>query len=206
MKNFARITILIALFLLPILLYAQFHYGKPVPVAEIQDSVGLTRHSENNAPRLNHSSIIKLVEKAEVFFKTNRFLFEDYYLVELSEDENRVTKKNEKWYQVWAKNDSIVPNYAGVAISSTGKIVKITTPITLKALAKKSSKPTISLKNALLHARDFAIKNGLVKETVYFNAAYLIIYQDSVQYWHILGNNVSVFVCMDGSVEKTTSL
>jgi hypothetical protein len=154
----------------------------------------------------------KNVEMSELLHKATSYLLrqsvdllsQGYFFVEMSKDDSRATKKGERCYQIWlAKSDRAISYYSGLAISSSGRIWEISPPATMMRTVYSDPKPKVALKEALSLAAEFVANNGALEKRNGFHTAYLISRPDGVQYWHVLGKKVSLFVFMDGRVQET---
>ena len=150
-------------------------------------------------------SLHQFVEKAEL--EEPHFLHGGYYFVEISSDNGRATHENEECYQVWSvKADSVIPYFAAIAISSTGKAWEISPPQILRKSPSHDPKPKLSLKEAVILAEKYVADHGLVRPPDHLHTAYLITWKDGAQYWHVLSKTISLYVMMDGTIEKTTEM
>ena len=146
----------------------------------------------------------QIVEKAE---KLQPYHLRDYYYIEVSQDDGRITEKDEQCYQIWsAKADSVIPYYAGIAISSTGRTWKISPPAILRRSPFNEPRPKVLLKEAVMLAEEYVHSNGLLHGADHLHTAYLITMKNGSQYWHVLSDHVSLFVFMDGGVQETPEL
>lgn len=149
-------------------------------------------------------ALSKIVEKAE---KLQPYDLHDHYFVEISPYDEFATQTGEQCYQIWsAKADRVLPHYAGVVISTSGKTWTLSPPQILRRSPYEGQKPRISLRQAILRAEKYVDENNLLRESDHLNIAYLITMPNGRQHWHICGDHVSLFVFMDGSVQQTTEL
>lgn len=150
-----------------------------------------------------HLSLVELAQKAETFFRKQSVAHIDYYIIEISRDKSRLAKKDGEWFHVWARTDSVVPRFAALVMSSNGNMREMEPPTVMQALAKKQSKPQLSLVEALKIAETYAKR---LSGSDRLQTAYLITLEGGSQRWHILSRHLSLFVFMDGTVQETGDL